>query len=76
MSLADRLASEVDGKPGPKCTVCRIIVGMSDEDREALEAALASTMQTSAISRALNGEGYEVRQASVGRHRRGDCSGL
>jgi len=49
---------------------------MSDEDREALEAALASTMQTSAISRALNAEGYEVRQASVGRHRRGDCSGL
>ena len=76
MSLADRLAQQVDGKPGPQCTLCRIIVGMSDEDREALEAAMASTMQTSAISRALNDEGYEIRQASVGRHRRGDCSRL
>lgn len=76
MSLANRLAEQRDGKPGPKCSMCRILVDLSDDERQAVEDAMASEMQSSAIYRALRAEGYEIRQATVGRHRRGDCTGL
>jgi hypothetical protein len=72
MSLADRFAA-VDLLP--KCSVCRMLVVMSSEDREALLRALDGPISSAEITRILKDEGFPVLSGSVKRHRRKECLG-
>ena len=76
MSLKDALEVAEPGKTGPKCSVCRLLSELPEEDRVALQEALDSGMAESAIHRAIKSEGHYVGKGAVGRHRRGDCRGL
>lgn len=76
MSLKDALATAKPGKQGPKCSVCKLLKSLPEEDSVALKQALDSVMAESAIHRAIKSEGHYVGKGAVGRHRRGDCAGL
>ena len=77
MSLADSLRDVSPANKGPRCTMCRIIMGLSAADSAALSAALTDQQFTNdMIARALQAEGHDIREQSVGRHRRGICRGL
>jgi hypothetical protein len=49
---------------------------MPDDDREALEEAMASKMLGSMIAQALRDDGHAVSNACLQRHRRKACAGL
>jgi hypothetical protein len=77
VSLADSLRDVSPAPRGPRCTMCRIELALSDKDRAALMEALNSPTYTNdMIARALQAEGHDVRQQSVSRHRRGLCRGI
>lgn len=77
MSLADSLRDVSPANKGPRCTLCRIIMGLSAADSAALSDALNSPTYTNdMIARALQAEGHDIREQSVGRHRRGICRGV
>lgn len=60
---------------GPRCGVTRISEVLTDEDRQALEAALSNVQLTHAqISRGLRTNGYTVSAGTISRHRAGDCA--
>lgn len=72
-SLAEALAAQDDTPRGPQCTVAILLDDLAPEDATALTDALASTLPASAISRAVTATGHRLSQATIGRHRRGDC---
>lgn len=76
MSLRDRLEKAENRRSGFRCAVCGILQGMTAEDRQALEEALASEMYGSLIAQALRDEGYSIADQTLNRHRRGRCVGL
>ena len=79
MSLAGALQAARDYTPptGPRCTVCRVLLTISAEDRDLLLAALDDeALLSTAIAAALQSEGHEVKPLAVQRHRRGACRGL
>ena len=77
MTLADSLRNVSPANNGPRCTLCRIILGLGAADSAALSAALGDAMFTNnMIARALQAEGHDIREQSVGRHRRGICRGI
>ena len=75
MALSDALKAETAKRPGPLCTVCIIITTLSKDDRDSLDAAFADVSVTgTAITRALQSEGHEVRAEAVRRHRDNRCA--
>lgn len=77
MSLSDALKAESSKRPGPRCTVCIVSASLPKSDADALNSAMADLAVTSsAIARALQSEGHEVRAETVRRHRHKECSGL
>lgn len=73
MGIADALAAEANRKTGPKCIMCQVLETLDAKDRAAVETALAGNLSASAIARALQSEGLQIRDQSVARHRRGAC---
>ncbi|GGM55623.1 hypothetical protein GCM10012275_28440 [Longimycelium tulufanense] len=74
MSLADRLR-EPTKRPRSQCTFGLLLGRLEGADRKALDTALADERYTSRnIAEALQAEGYDMRAATVRRHRRGECS--
>lgn len=74
MGLADAIA-EATRKPGTLCTVGRVRAGLTDADRDALDAAFADPkIAAQQIMRALRAEGHEATRSPIERHRRGDCA--
>ena len=74
MSLLDEARAQTR-KPGYACTISGIIEDLGDEAAE-LDAMLAlpnRDLPTSAISRALRARGFQFREDTLGRHRRGEC---
>lgn len=75
MGLKDALEAERRQRPGFRCAVCKLLVELDPDDAEALTDALRDPqVQGSQIARALMAEGHEIKQNTVTRHRRGDCS--
>lgn len=76
MSLSDALKYEASRKPGPRCSICILIPTLDKPEAAALVAALDDgAVTSSAISRALNSEGHEIRAETVRRHRAKECAG-
>jgi hypothetical protein len=75
MALAEQLAKAATAQPkGPTCVMCLTVPTLSKEDRAALDAAMDSDIAHTAIARALQAEGYNVKATSVARHRRYECA--
>ena len=75
MGLKDALEAERRQRPGFRCSVCKLLDDLPADDAEALREALRDPqVQGSQIARALQSEGHEVKQNTVTRHRRGDCT--
>lgn len=73
MSLAEAIAAQRVVK-GPSCSISVIRAQLDDEDRAALDAAMARTgTPSSVIARALRANGHDVQHQTVQRHRRGEC---
>jgi hypothetical protein len=77
VALTDSLTIEtLAARKGPRCSVCTAREAMSDEDRDALDSALANkAVPNTVIHRALKREGIVVGEGSVSRHRAKECSG-
>lgn len=74
MSLAERLAAPPGSPHAMRCTLGLEMRKLSEEDRSAVEQALADPDYTStAISRALQAEEVHVSGPAIARHRRGGC---
>lgn len=59
-----------NGKPGPRCSVCRLLERLDEPHASALRAALVhEDVQTSAIVRVLRRWGHQVSYEAVRRHR-------
>lgn len=77
MSLAERLTATNAGISGARCTVCRLLVELSEPDRSTLADALTGNDYSSVqIADALTAEGHRIRKGTVSRHRRGECRGI
>lgn len=75
MGLKEALAAQTRTRPGFRCSVCKLLDDLTPEDGDALRAALRDPqVQGSQIARALMSEGHDVKQNTVTRHRRGDCT--
>lgn len=75
MGLKEALEAERAKKPGYRCSVCKLLDELPDDDAQALREALNTPLvQGAQISRALQAEGHDIKQNTVTRHRRGDCS--
>ena len=61
---------------GPRCTICRYILTLSEDEAAALTDAFASDLMTSAITKALNNTGQQFAAMTVARHRKNECRGL
>lgn len=73
MKFADALAQS-EKRPGTQCAIARLVTGLDDDDRAALQAAFDSDKVTSStIARALVEMGFKIAPNTVSRHRRGDC---
>ena len=75
MGLKDALEAQTRQRPGFRCSVCKLLDELPKDDATALRDALRDPqVQGSQIARALMSEGYDVKQNTVTRHRRGDCT--
>tara|TARA_R110000868_G_scaffold292879_1_gene553390 strand:+ start:474 stop:713 length:240 start_codon:yes stop_codon:yes gene_type:complete len=75
MALADALATVLASKPGPKCTVSRLLAKLDPAERADYEAALANDeLSAVTICKAFALEGHSVSRSPVERHRRGGCA--
>jgi len=75
MALADALATVLAAKPGPVCTISRLMAALAPGERPDYLAALADpNISAAALSRAFNMEGHKVSRSPIERHRRGDCA--
>jgi len=74
VGLAEALERETRTRKGPECTVGLLLAMMSKADRELLQRYLDDPTATHAgISRALRAEGHQIKDATVSRHRAGEC---
>lgn len=74
MGLLDEIKQETDNTNRPKCTVRLLIEGMPADDAADLTNALADPLITcAAMERALTKLGYDVKQQTLNRHRKGAC---
>lgn len=58
-------------RQGYHCKVYRILQELNDDDRQALNDLIDnSTVSASAVARLLNDHGYQIKDATIGKHRR------
>lgn len=64
------------GRRAPGCSVGKWLSTLTQEGRDAVEAALArkGELTTSAIGLAIRKRGADISDFTIGRHRRGLCS--
>lgn len=74
LSLTDSIKDLVANPPlrqGYHCKVYRILQELDGDDRQALiDLVDNSTISASAVARLLNTHGYEIKDATIGKHRR------
>lgn len=62
-------------RKGPPCTMRTVLEALNDDDRKALEEALADRTQPHThIFRVLRDNGVNISINTVHRHRRGECA--
>lgn len=76
MSLRDQLQNQQPLAKGPRCSICKLLQTLPEDDQMALLEALESSLHSTFIQRAIMAEGHKIGRGSVARHRRGDCAGL
>jgi hypothetical protein len=69
VSLAEDLAA-LDGKPKNKCWAGLFIAGLPDAERESLNDALRSHVDTTKVWAVLTRHGHDVSLQSLQRHRK------
>jgi hypothetical protein len=73
-SLADSIEDLIANPPlrqGYHCKVFRILQELDEGDRQALTDLIDnSEISASAVARLLNTHGYEIKDATIGKHRR------
>ena len=75
MALADALAQVLATRPGPRCTIAKLLDGIPPADRPDYIAALADeNLSAVTICKAFAMEGHSVTRSPVERHRRGECA--
>lgn len=75
MGLKEALEAAAQTRPGYRCTVCTLLDDLEPDEATLLRDALRDPLvKGSWIARALQAEGHEIKQNTVTRHRRGDCS--
>lgn len=72
MSLAEALAQSAR-KPGTRCAAAKIRDALGPDDRDALDAALASDTNLGDIARALATIGHNIPWQTLRNHRNGAC---
>lgn len=73
-TLAAALAAQTK-RPSVRCAIAVLYERLDEGDARALRSALSdSSVEASAIFRALAEEGHKVGLSSVSRHRRRDCN--
>lgn len=74
MSISKRFSEYTPPVGGIKCRTCGILSEVSDEDREAIENALADVaISNSAIATILTSEGFAIGETAIRRHRKNIC---
>lgn len=74
-SLADALATAQARKPGPKCTVARVLASLPPSEAELLVAALADpSYSNEALALACQSAAVDLGVSPIGRHRRKGCA--
>jgi hypothetical protein len=77
-TLAEALNGDLRFKPGPKCSVGKLLKKLPPEDAAALEAVIAridgDEVTAAAVSRVLAANGHKVSDYMLGHHRKGYCS--
>lgn len=74
-TFSELLAADSSGRTGPVCLVSQFAGTLDDEDREALQAALADPGTSAArVYRVLRQMGYPGAEGSVSRHKYGRCT--
>lgn len=73
MSLADALANTPTGqRGGTRCSLCTAMDGMSDDDIDAIHAAMDDPSKPDPwLADLIIAEGYAIARSAVGTHRRG-----
>ena len=58
------------------CSVCELVKGLPSKDAEAFKARLANKAIThAALAVVLKKNGHDISSTTIGRHRRGICTG-
>jgi hypothetical protein len=74
LQLTSAIADLIDNPPlraGYPCKMNRILAELNDDDRRALENLVDNTrVSASAVARLLNQHGYDIKHATVAKHRR------
>lgn len=76
MSLVERLANAKPKESGLPCGISRIISGMDETDRTALEEVLFAQprrISNAQLQEILLDEGYDISSTSIKLHRRKQC---
>jgi hypothetical protein len=59
------------------CTVCTLLKDLPDKERQALQQRMDNKNIThTAISAVLTANDYPISDSTIGRHRRGRCTGV
>lgn len=78
MGLLEDLSNE-SNFPKPKrawCSVCELIKSLPEKEAAAFKMRLTSkTITHAALTAVLKKNGHEISSATIGRHRRGICTG-
>jgi len=75
-TISDMLQPDrVPKQAGVSCRLGRILNGLTEEDMKAVERALndTDTYPGTYIAQVLRGQGHQISEHSVRRHRRGAC---
>lgn len=74
ISLADALAAAKPSKPGPMCTVAKVVAVLPQADADLLVAALADrAIPNEKLFNACREAGIDLTLSPIARHRRQGC---
>lgn len=72
MSLENSI-EEARYKGNTVCPLARLINGLSEADKKALDAAINKRLPDVTLATALRKEGYRIAEISISQHRKGLC---
>jgi len=73
MALIDSIDKFTNKDRGDGCNVPVVLAKLNAEDKKALLDAIAKGVPTSTLTSALRAEGYKLGDATLNKHRKGEC---